>query len=700
VTSAGSRVRAAGRALPDVGRERVWGAAAARPLTRTLDGLVDVAIVVFAVFTVAYHVALLFDLTIATTIGLWLVASAAVFAGAFVWRHRRTGTAVDDDPGDTDIDVEPLPSATVAALVVGALAALWMGTTLLDDARWWLVDLAAVAALLFAVRAVLWGRAQPGGGSRPPLAPVIALVVAIAFALAALLTVRPDADDVLVVNRSVWIEQRGDHFPERDTLFSNQRFSYTRPENPSPAIEPLVGVVARLTPLSAPTVAYFYVAPAVSFLAVLALWRLLRALRATLPWLALVVGSVFLAFGGDIHTSFGNFAFGRAWQGKAIVVFLAVPLLWRHALVWSRTQRPRTLALLVATNVAAVGMSTTALFVAPVVTLLGVVAGLRRERAGPVLAGAAAAIAYPVGGALFTLAADRQPIELALAAGGFLAQVGRAAPVDIEGGIDPWDPWYFVLGTGATAVVVGLAVLCGWIGTRERTARLALVLGPLALFGLLVLPPVLHLLDDASGAGDSVLWRVVWVLPVPAMIGVFATGVLARFGPRAASVGALVVLALLVVAGTPIWSRENGARLSWHPEWDVDADAQQAADRLLSLSQRGDVVAAPDPVAGAIAIQTVDVRTVNPRGSYLRGRHSRNPAFQRAQRELVSRGMTVGFTPEETPSFVASLDVLSVDVACTEPGLEQGPTGEGLRQAGFAEVDRDDVCVYWRRGRA
>jgi hypothetical protein len=184
------------------------------------------------------------------------------------------------------------------------------------------------------------------------------------------------------------------------------------------------------------------------------------------------------------------------------------------------------------------------------------------------------------------------------------------------------------------------------------------------------------------------------------MVGLFATGVLARFGSRGVLAGALVVLALLVVAGTPIWSSENGARWSWRPTWDVDEDARRAADRLLALARRGDVVAAPDSVGGAIVVQTVDVRTVNPRGSYLRGRHSRHPDFRRAQRELVARGTTVGFTPEETPSFVASLAALSVDVACSEPGLEAGPTGEGLRQAGFTEVDRDDVCVYWRRGRA
>ncbi|MDQ1520360.1 MAG: hypothetical protein QOI55_1433 [Actinomycetota bacterium] len=657
-------------------------------------------VVAFALFTVAYHAALAFDLRITLTVVAWLVATViAVIAMRAVPNGDAHG-----DAHPLEADVEPFPRFAVAAGIVGVGAALVLGTRVLDDARWWLFDIAAVAALLLAGAAIL--RTRPALGerrSRPALAPIVALVLAGAFALGALLTVRPDADDVLGVNRSVWIEHRGATFPVRDTLFSNQRFSYTRPENPSPSIEPFVGVIARWTPLSAPTVAYLVIAPAVSFLAVLALWRLLRTLRATLPWLALAVAVVFLVYDASLPASFGNFAFGRAWQGKVIFVFLAVPLLWRHALAWSRDGDRRALAMLVATNVGAVGLSTTALFVAPPITVLGVLAGLRRERVAQRLAGMVGALAYPLGAGLFALVAARQPTSIALAAGHLVAQVAHTAPVDVTNGLDSWDPWYFVVGTGATALVAAVATLCGWLGTRDRASRLALVLAPLALFGVFVSPPVLHVLQHASSEGASVLWRVVWIVPVPAMVGVLATGALARYGSRAVVATAVVFAAICVVGGTPVWSHSNGARLVWHPEWDLDPGEAKAAHRLLGMSHKGDVVATPEDargnIGGTIAVQTVDVRAVDPRGKYLTGRHTRNPAFHANERRLVTRGMTSGIEPSELGAFVASLHLLSVDAACMRPGLERGVPGLGIVQAGFVPAGRDDQCVYWRRKR-
>ena len=40
-------------------------------------------------------------------------------------------------------------------------------------------------------------------------------------ALLSLVMVRPDQDDVFVVNRSTWIAEHDTSFPERDTVFSD-----------------------------------------------------------------------------------------------------------------------------------------------------------------------------------------------------------------------------------------------------------------------------------------------------------------------------------------------------------------------------------------------------------------------------------------------------------------------------------------------
>ncbi len=158
---------------------------------------------------------------------------------------------------------------------------------------------------------------RAGEGARPVLAVGALAVVGMAVVFAALsaVTVRPDADDVFLINRSNWVEERGGQFPVGDTLFSDEVFRADRPERPPTSIEPLVGAVARILPVGSPTVAYLWLAPLASALGVLALWRLLRTLRAPAPALACLVGAGFLALDGAVHTSFGNMSF--AVRGRA-----------------------------------------------------------------------------------------------------------------------------------------------------------------------------------------------------------------------------------------------------------------------------------------------------------------------------------------------------------------------------------------------
>jgi hypothetical protein len=373
-------------------------------------------------------------------------------------------------------------------------------------------------------------------------------------------------------------------------------------------------------------------------------------------------------------------------------------------MAWGRTGDRRELVVLVAANVAAVGFSSTALFVAPPITVIGVLAALPRRGGLARVPGLVLALLYPVGGGLFALAAARQPLAVSLASGitPLLAQVGRLAPVNLST-ISPWVPWYGVIGTGAVAVIAAIATLGSWLATRDRGARTALLAAPLVFFGVLSTPFALHLLRHVGpSGGESVLWRVAWIVPVPAMVGVLATGVFARFGARAAVggaiAGAVVIGAVCAVAGTAVWSHDdNGAAVSWRPRWKIATGDGAAASRLLAMTQRGDVVAAPESVGGAIAMQSVDVRVVNPRGDYLTGRNARTLSFHAPDRAFLSNAVTVGFHADHKSQFVDALAALSVDDVCTRPGLETRPVGQALRADGYVDVGHDAQCHYWRR---
>ena len=165
------------------------------------------------------------------------------------------------------------------------------------------------------------------------------VVLALLMALLSLVMVRPDRDDVFVVNRSTWVAEHDAAFPERDTIFSNDVLPVERPAGLPTSVEALVGSVAAflsaaLWSVSAASVTYLGFGPMVAAFSVLATWRLLRGLCARSPALATWVGTAFLVLDGVEHGSFGNFSAGRSWQGKVVFLVVIVPTLWHHASAW------------------------------------------------------------------------------------------------------------------------------------------------------------------------------------------------------------------------------------------------------------------------------------------------------------------------------------------------------------------------------
>lgn len=665
------------------------------------DGLLTAFVAAIAAWTLCYHAAVLLGWSVDVTLVVWAVSCAA--SGVAARRLARIGAPEDVSRGE----VTTSGVAAAALAVVGLIAGVAAGARVLDEPGWYGFWAAGIVVSSGGVVMLLRGSSRPGVRSRPVVAAGAVAVVgaAVVFATLSAVTVRPDADDVFLLNRSNWVEERGGPFPEADTLFSDEVFHADRPERPPTSIEPLVGAVARLLPVRSPTVAYLWLAPMVSALGVLALWRLLRTLRAPAPAFACLAGAGFLALDGAVHTSFGNMSFARAWQGKVVFLFVVVPLLWHWGLRWARDGDRRALAGLVAGSVAGVGLTTTAVLVGPPVTILAAVAGVAgvgwRHRGRILTAGAA--LVYPLGAGLVAATGGGSVGgamgELRLAAGragAFVAQVGAPAPLGGSGGLDPADPWYASLGRGPALAIASSAVLLAWLATRDRSARLALALAPGVVLAAFCSPGSLRLLDDLTGAG-SILWRMVWVLPVPAAVGLALTSpaLLPRGAARSALLGALpaAALALLLVKGTPVWSAENGVSVG-RPSWDVAEGDLAAAERLRSLSRPGDVVMAPEPVGGALAIIDIDVRAVNPRDRYVYDR--RKKSFYATERLLLSRGAADGVAPEEMPALADALGVLDVDAACIRPVLAPGAVGRVLAESGFESAGADEQCVYYR----
>lgn len=692
------------------------------------DSVLDVVLVAFALWTAVFHLALILDWGRDLTAAVWvalLALAAEIWYLIRVRRRRSRDHAADPEPG------RPAPSAPRwligTAAAIGMASALYAAVVEPRGGGWWPVWTGVVLAAGLGVLVALRFRPLVGSATREEPRhtawPAI-FVVGLALVMAALsvLTLRPDGDDVYVMNQALYVEARDAPFPERDTIFADQVFRDTRPDDvPASSIESLIGTGGRWLPFSTPTVAYLLLAPAVSFLAVLGTWRLARTLRAGWPALATAGAMAFLFLDGAENASFGNFSFARAWQGKVIAVFLLLPLVWHYALSWSRDGDRRGLVMLVAALVAAVGLSSTALAVIPGAAAVVLVAGAAVTRRWRRLAWATTAFVYPLVLWLVARQAERQaPVvgspaatagesvasggpAAAAAASSAVPPPGSAAPAPFEfsgdlPGLDAHTLWYYVFGHAAVNLLVALtAMALTWVVLRDRASRLAVALGSTAVFGAFYAPGAAIRIDEATDFG-SVLWRAVWIVPLPLMIGLLLAAPAAlratrdRLAAAAASVGVLVAL---FATGTPVIDGPRVADFG-SVTWDVEPVARAAAANIDALSSPGAIAATPEKIGQAISSTTVDVRPVNPRGFEMYGSHA-VPEFRSDNRRLLSAAVERGLEPTKVEAFRTALSTLRVTVVCVAPAASGAIIDRALEAAGFAHIEADEACVYWTR---
>ncbi|MGQ0433546.1 MAG: DUF6077 domain-containing protein [Microthrixaceae bacterium] len=662
------------------------------------DAVLGGVIAAFAWWTVLFHIATPLgwhrDLVMSVWVG-GLVAGAALLIRTRPFQSAKPLALTTVRPGPA-WQVGGVALCTVVAFTASAVQ--WVD----DGPEWWLFWATAVALGSWVV--VLIVRAPRAGQRAPSTHPtsavttgtlVLVLAVAALASIGSLVTQRPDADDVFLVNRSSWVAEHPGPLPRRDTIYSDEVFAVTREDAVPTAIEPLIGGLAAWTSFSAPSLTYLGVGPLAAGLAVVALWRLLRTLGAAEPALATAAATVFLLLDGGSHASFGNFGFGRSWQGKVVFLTVILPTVWHHALRWTRDRSRRDLGLLCLANIAAIGLTTTAVFVAPTVTVLGALAG-----------------AAGTGGwrRIWLAVASTTPLALAAIAMGFLPDqapgplVGVIRPLSpLLGAIKPWELWHFVLADRIPLALIAIAAFTSWITLQDRAARLTVALAPLTLFGLYYAPSMLDAIDQIAGAG-SILWRVAWIVPVPASVGLVLTAPFAVPGAwrdRALLSACLAIVVFdLMVIGSPTVLDADGGTQGVHvggPAWDIDENDRRAAARLLELTPAGGLIAAPELIGGAIAIQTTRVRAVNPRTSYTAAGDDVD-GFLAEERLLLSRAVAFGVGPNEAGEVERSLDVLGVVTACvTKTAARSEPLTTALSSRGFTPADADAHCTYWTR---
>ena len=647
------------------------------------DFLSDCALVGFATWTLVAYLGMLTQLRVTVLVPLWLVFF--LVAGVLILRLTRgvrARAAPAEAMGETRSALLALGVGT--GLVAAIIAVRPHGTP------WpvvWVFAAVGVGAALTA-RTFRYARADDGDPPGRVIEDAVAAFVAAAFGVMSLFIYDPNADDVFYVNRAMATAQLN-HIPTRDVIFTHETAKrFGGAGLPVDAYSAFQGALAHVAGVQGASMAYYVFPPVFTFLAVWALWRLLRRWAPRWPLLCFGLGCVYLLWSAQLELSPGGFFLTRMWQGKVAFASWLVPTLYVLITRWLGDRDARTGVLLVAAGVAGLGLTSSAAFVVPLIAATAMFALLaaRDWSAAPVLAATAG---FPF---LVVFGVSRN------------FPVGNRFPF-------PGFPteWYYhaVLGASAIAIAGAAGVwLAPWFARRGPPAAVAT--GVALVAAILLAPGVLHALNDVSGlSGSRALRRTLWVIPFPAVVGLLAAApydALARRAglrlrvPWAAPVAcASVIAALLIAFGHPLWLSHKG-NSEWvaRPTWKTNQYSLRLARTILRSYEGSGAILVDRHTMRAISLVTVEPKAVMARSWYAR-QTDEPPARTRARIELADFIMgEVTLPSDQLRRDLAEIGVGLVCVRDEDIGLKAAVEQTGDYRESFRV--RGKICLVRRPG--
>ncbi|MFG1919556.1 DUF6077 domain-containing protein [Micromonospora sp. NPDC048898] len=654
-------------APPPVGRRaatsRVRALVAVAPALFT-----DGAVLAFALFTVLYHLAFLGDLRPSVTFRIWLVACAVLAVVALLRARRRlAGTpAVSDEPAASADSAPAEPSGARPAVdrrlligvpVAAAVAAVSAGVVAGPKVTvWWWIPavtglLAAIGGMLLVRRAWLGGPPSTTAAPAPTAGQsAYALVISGLVGISSFFLARNTPDDVYYVGKSVWIAER-DLIPLNDFLFSENVLPAMGSQPPIPSIEVFDGAFANVVGIHAASALWYVLLPIMAVLAALALWRLTHRWAPRRPVLAFTVAIAYLYLVAGADAALGTFHLLRLHEGKGMFVSAVIPLMWLYLTEWFDNRSRRSLVLIVALSITAIGLTNTAAIILPMLVGAAGFAMLLVGRWKAAVVAAVAALAYPIG----SLVVSR------LLLGGMTAEGADDAFFDAA------YTYRRTLLFGVVGVISGLALWCGPLLARRRTPALLAAGATLAL-SVMFVPGVLEVMSALSGI-SVVLWRVPWLLALPTLIGLLSTVRVPTPRPalnRAAAGGiAVLLVASFALFATPMWSPKSWVDTHSRPTWKLPQQRQKIAFWIKGLDRPQGMLLAPKTIMRTVPIVTSEVRVVLPRDFYL---VEYDLTSQFAKDRLLLAEFADGTASPSPAELTPALDRLDVGTICVYNG--------------------------------
>jgi len=561
-------------------------AADARPLSIRLC---DVLVLAFASWTLVCNAVVFagggFNGLLRAAAAVAALAVAVGFAArrAGVWRAEREPSA-EPDP---DFAPRPLPAGSVTIGWIGAVLVTAFATQTSNIPALWA---AAVVCFVFAlVQTLRIGDSPAPAPRRDPTWERALWTLAVLGALLPLFVHKYSTDDGFYVNLAVAaLDDPALPLLRYDTMHGIPDLPILLPVYQLGAFELLGALAAFATGFTAIQACHWILPPLFAAFAVLAYARLLRELTPD-RWLwSLCAALCVLVLVEETSQFYGGFSLLRMQHGKSVFVSVFAPLIIVYALQFARRPRLRGWVLLGAAQIASLGATTTALWAAPAVAGLALLSGSPLSRRGlrSVLVGATASAYVVIAALVFRArmlaesASSSAPAELGVR----LVRIFNE-PIH-DGGELVAAVWSTVHGAGPFSAACFLAVLVAWVVCRNPVTRRLSVVFPLGL--LLVLLNPWTALGVAHGVtGGPTYWRVLWVLPLAALLGVLLTAPLAWPDPRvplrARAAAALLLTACAVTFVPTRFGLSAESRTRWEPlGLDVKVPSYRPVEALVA----------------------------------------------------------------------------------------------------------------------
>jgi hypothetical protein len=375
------------------------------------------------------------------------------------------------------------------------------------------------------------------------------------------------------------------------------------------------------------------------------------------------------------------------WQGKAIVLSVGLPLILAYGLRFALSPNGRDGVMLGAAQVAAVGCTSSALWIAPVAALMALACALRpsRQAVKTLALGALGSVYVLVVGGLTRLSL-RGIFDVSRGDAGARLQ---AALVTVLG-----DSWLLCFGLAS--------LLSAWVLAPAGLGRRFAVVCPLV--GLLGLwnPYAVHLV--ATNVTGPSYWRSAWALPLPILMTLVLTSPLHLGGgqsrPRAR--GALCLL--LLVAFAVLVPRFGGltpanhVELGW-PRLKVPQGPYRWAAAVNASVAPGSPVAVPEVIEPWVVTfhhhaHPTLVRHYLNRHSDIVG--SEDLAHRWAMRGFLNAPESVAGAPQR---FRDGLRRFRLQAVCLARPDRAAPARTILEQAGFRKTLGGEDYELWVRAR-